>query len=306
MRKRLLLLLAVASLAAGAAADTASPAATASTTVIIGHNGYSPAAVSIAAGDTVVFSNGDTVAHTVDFKQPTGIQCSGALPLAIAAGQTGSCTFSSAGKFAFSDPANKGKGFRGSVTVAPPPPLSLTAKPKAVLFGGTTTLSGALVSQQAGQSVQIAAQVCGQSKPATLATVTSTTGGAFTYAAKPLKNTTYTAQLRNASSTTATVAVEPKLQLRKAARHRYTVRISASDSFAGKHASFQRYSARLKHWRGVKQVLLRASKSGAAPTVVTAASFRSSLAPKQRVRVVLAQTQVGACYRASHSNTIRS
>jgi len=110
--RKVLLLLAVASLStAGAAADRAHPAAAASQTVTISKTGYKPTSVSIALGDTVVFSNTDTAAHTVEFKTTTGIHCTAALPLAIQPGKTASCTFSSDGKFTFSDPAGKGNNF---------------------------------------------------------------------------------------------------------------------------------------------------------------------------------------------------
>src|SRR5207245_8155688 len=104
LRRLLVLLLGVTWLAAaGAVADLARPAATASATVKITKTGYSPTAVSIIAGESVAFANTDTVAHTVDFKSTTGMQCSSAVPLVVAAGQSASCTFSTAGKFTFSD-----------------------------------------------------------------------------------------------------------------------------------------------------------------------------------------------------------
>ena len=143
MRKLPLLLLAAAFLAAAVAtADRASTAATASQTVTITHTGYKPTSVSIAVGDAVAFSNGDTVAHTVDFKSTTGMHCGVALPLVLQAGQSASCTFSSTGKFNFSDPANKGKGFHGTVTVGTALVSSITVSPKAVVYGRKTTLAG--------------------------------------------------------------------------------------------------------------------------------------------------------------------
>ncbi len=56
----------------------------------------------------------------------------------------------------------------------------------------------------------------------------------------------------------------------------------------------------------VKRVLLRANRTGVAPTVITSAKFRSRIKAGLRVRVVLGQTQVGSCYLAGRSNTIRS
>lgn len=308
MRKLLLLLLAAASLTvAGAAASQARPAAAASQTVTISATGYKPTAVSITVGESVVFADKDTVAHTVAFKQTTGLHCTAALPLAIAAGQSASCTFSSAGKFSFSDPAHKAKSFRGTVTVATSPtsgPLTLT--PNLVVYGHTSSVAGTLATQQSGQSVQIQATECGTTTSKLLATVTTTTGGKFSYAASPLKKTAYTAKVKNSASPAATVKVEPRLQLRKVAKHRYTVRVSAAESFAGKVATFQRYRKATKRWVKVRRVVLKANTTGVAPTVITSAKFRSGIKARLRVRVSLGPKQVGLCYAAGRSNTIRS
>ena len=307
MAKRLLLLIALASLAAaGAAADGASSAAAASKTVKITKTGYNPTKVSITAGDTVVFENDDTVAHTVDFQPTTGIKCSSAIPLAVPAGQSGSCTFSSVGNVKFSDPAHKGKSFRGTISVAKPPDVTLAVTPKSTVYGRKVTLSGKLASQQAGQTLQVYAQECGASTAAKLGNVSTTTGGAFTMQATPLKQTVYTVKSKSSTSLPATVKVQPLLQLRKVARHRYALTISAAQSFAGKYGTFQRYVVRTKHWRRVKQVLLKANTAGTAPTVLTTARFKSRIKAKLRVRVLLPQTQVGSCYAAGRSNTIRS
>ena len=106
MRKLFLSLLVVVLLAAaGTVAGIARTAATASQTVTISHTGYKPTAVSITVGDSVVFKNTDTAAHTVDFNPTTGMHCSSAVPLAIPAGQSASCTFPSTGKFRFTPAA---------------------------------------------------------------------------------------------------------------------------------------------------------------------------------------------------------
>jgi plastocyanin len=307
MRKLLLLLLAVASLAAaGALAGRAKPAATASQTVKITKTGYQPTSVSIAAGDAVVFTDSDTVAHTVGFKQTTGMNCGRAVPFTLQPSQSATCTFASAGKFSFSDPTNKGKNFHGTVTVAKAAALSLTAAPKAIVFGRKATLAGTLASNQVGQSLQILAQQCGASSSTPLAKVTTTTGGAFSYQAAPLMQTAYTVKSSNSTSSAATVNVQPRLRLGKAARHRFTLRVFAAESFAGKVAAFQRYRPALKRWVSVKRVLLLANNTGVAPTVITSAKFRSALRANLRVRVVLGQKQVGSCYLAGRSNTIRS
>jgi plastocyanin len=307
MRKLLSALLAVASLAAaGAVADGATSATTAAQTVKIMRTGYVPASVSITVGDAVGFTNSDTVAHTVQFKTMTGMHCSVALPLVLQPAQSASCTFSSTGKFNFSDPANKGKKFRGTVTVAAKLTSSLTVTPKTVVYGHKLSLAGKLASQQAGQSLQVLGQLCGTSTAILLSTITTTTGGAFSYQAQPLKQTAYTVKMKNATSSVVTAKVNPLLRLGKVGRHRYALHVSAAQSFAGKYAVFQRYRRATKRWVKVKRVLLSANGTGVAPTVITSASFRSMIRAGVRVRVVLGQAQVGSCYLAGRSNTIRS
>lgn len=305
MRKLLVLLLTLVVLAATGAA--ARSAATASQTVTIAATGYKPTAVSITVGDSVIFKNSDTVAHSVDFKQTTGLHCSATLPLAVPAGQSASCAFSTVGKFNFSDPAHKTKNFRGTVTVAKAVtagPLTLT--PKAVVYGHKTTLAGTLATQQAGQSVQILATECGTTTSKLVTSVTTTTGGKFTYAAQPLKKTAYAVKVKSSTSAAATAGVMPRLVLRRVAKHRYSVQVSAAESFAGKVATFQRYRKATKRWVKVKRVTLKANTTGTAPTVITAAKFRSKIKARLKVRIVLGPKQVGACYLGGRSNTIRS
>ena len=65
-------------------------------TVSITKNGYVPNTVTIAVGDTVQFTNSDTVAHQVVFKPATGVTCA-PNPLVLQPAQTGTCTFAAPG-----------------------------------------------------------------------------------------------------------------------------------------------------------------------------------------------------------------
>jgi hypothetical protein len=94
--------------------------------------------------------------------------------------------------------------------------------------------------------------------------------------------------------------------LTRVAAHRYALRVSGGESFAGKYASFQRYNATTKRWAAVKLIALKASKTGVAPAVAAVASFRSTVKTGLRIRATMAQAQVGTCYAAGLSNTIRS
>ena len=74
----------------------------------------------------------------------------------------------------------------------------------------------------------------------------------------------------------------------------------------GKVATFQRYRHALKRWVKVKRIPLKKSAAGKTPTVITSARFRSHLKARLRVRASLGPRQVGSCYLAGRSNTIRS
>jgi plastocyanin len=275
-------------------------------TVTITKNGYVPKSQSIVAGDTVTFTNGDTVAHQVSFKSTSGFTCT-PNPLVLQPAASGSCVFQSGGSYSYSDPNTKGNTFRGSITVtAPPDSLTLAAKPLLLILGGKVAGTGTVSTAKAGESVDVLAQQCGATSAQKLATVQTTTGGAYTFSASPIANTVYTTQLRKAVSTAMTVRVRPLMRLTRVAAHRYSLKVTAGESFAGKYVSFQRYNGTKKRWVAVKAVALKASKAGVAPAVVAVASFRSTIKVGLRVRTTMAQAQVGTCYAAGLSNTIRS
>ena len=300
MRKLLLVAIAVCALAL--------PAAAATVTITITKTGFSPATVSIKTGDSVTFTNNDAVAHRVVFKNTNGVQC--AQPLVVQPGTSGTCTFTRAGKFAFSDPTQKGKGFRGTVNVAQgPAAVTLGSSKRVVTYGGKTALSGSISSGQANQKVTVNAQPCGQSTFTALTTVTTGTGGAYSYLAQPTVTTTYQARWKSAASPSLTVKVRPRVRLRKVAPRKFRVAVSAAQSFAGKTAAFQRYSTLRQRWVVVRRFTLRAAGATTLPinpTTVSRRTFRSRVRAGLRVRVLLPKAQVGACYAAGVSNVIRS
>jgi plastocyanin len=284
------------------------PAAAATVTITITKTGFQPATVSIKTGDSVTFTNSDTVAHQVVFKNTNGIQC--AQPLVVQPGASGTCAFTRAGKYAFSDPAQKGKGFKGTVNVAQGPAgVSLGASKRVVTYGGKTTLSGSISSGQANQKVTVNAQPCGQSTFTALTTVTTGSGGAYSYVAQPAVITTYQVRWKSAASSVVTVKVRPRVRLRKVAPRKFRVAVSARQSFAGKTATFQRYSTLRRRWVAVRRLTLRAPSTTTLPinpTAVARRTFRARVRAGLKVRVLLPKTQVGACYAAGVSNVVRS
>jgi plastocyanin len=299
--RKILLLAAVTALVVAVGTAAAKTVA-----VSITKDGFLPSSATLVQGDTVQFKNNDTVAHQITFKPTTGVTCAPA-PLVLQPGITGTCTFRSTGNFSYEDPNTRGNTFRGSVRVAAAPAsLSVSARPLLVTYGASAVLRGTLSTQAVGENIDVLAQACGAPSATKTATVKTTTGGAYTATVKPLQRTTYTTKSRALTSSVVAVRVRPRLRLARVAAHRYSLRVLASKSFAGKYASFQRYNGTLRRWVAVKSVRLKANSTGVAPTVVTSASFRSSVRGGLRVRTTLSQTAVGSCYAPGLSNTIRS
>lgn len=187
---------------------------------------------------------------------------------------------------------------------AAPPTLTLKASPTVVSYGGSTTLSGVLSTQKSGQRVDITAQECGQTAFKKVSTVTTTTGGAFTYAAKPVMNTKYQAKQKGATSPTAAVQVSPTLALKKLAKNKFSVSVTAGQTLVGKFVVFQRL--RRTKWVSLKHVTLATVTHGTKPTEVSSASFTVRLPVKLRVRAVLPAAQATTCYLPAKSKVIRS
>jgi len=168
------------------------------------------------------------------------------------------------------------------------------AKP-AVVFGGTDVLSGNVASKQAGESVMVLAQAYGSATFQPLATVTTTTGGAWTYTATPQIQTAYEAQWTTSTSRSVTVRVRPALTLTKVsltgAHGTFSVKATANRSFAGKFVLVQRLAA-----SGVvqmKKVVLDSASS---------ATFTIRVQPgNSRLRAVMPTSQTEPGYIAAQS-----
>jgi len=180
--------------------------------------------------------------------------------------------------------------FCAAPAAAAPTTLTLKASPTVAAYGGSTTLSGVLSTLKSGQRVDILAQDCGQS--------------AFTYAAKPTMKTSYQAKQKNATSPTASVEITPVLTLKKLAKNKFSVSVTAAQTFVGKFTVFQRL--RNSKWVSLKHVTLTTLTPGTKPTEVTSATFTIKLPTKLKIRAVLPAAQAATCYLPAKSKVIRS
>ena len=286
MRKLSLLILALLAVAAAPTTEAATR------NVAIARSGFVPTAITITVGDTVTWTNNDSVARSV--VSDTGLFASGLLQ----PGQSFSYTFDRTGTFRYRDGTRTGE--RGTVTVrATAATVTLTASKPVVIFRNEVVLSGQISTRQSGQTVTIVVQPFGGET--TRVQVTTGTDGGFRYEALPRIQTTYTAQYRNAASPAVSVNVRPRMTLRKVATRRFTVTVTAARSMAGKVAYVARWSTKFRRWIQVSRFVLvqsRTSATAASKTVTIRVARRTRL----RAFMALSQTQPG--YASGYSNII--
>jgi plastocyanin len=273
------------------------PSALAATkTVDITQAGFTPNKVTIDFGDTVTWTNKDTSNHQVLADQA-------AFPTSpvLAANATYSYTFTKSGTFGYRDALNTKR--RGTVVVRAG--LSMKASAAQVRYGGALTLSGAVSSGLAGETVNVDAMQCGATTFTRVASVKSVAQGAWSSPVKPVMNTSYRSSWKNATTAPFAAKVAPAVSLKRVRVGRFTASVTAAQSFVGKYAVFQRYARTKKTWKTVKRVTLKTAKAGTAPTMITSAGFRARGTRGARLRLLLTQPQAGACYAASKSAAIR-
>jgi len=176
-----------------------------------------------------------------------------------------------------------------------PATLTLAASTLQVVYGTTTTLSGAVSTKQVGETVTILAQRYGDAKLAPVATVMTTTGGTWSYTTKPTIGTSYQGQWKHATSPTLAVGVRPLGAFHLLTANRFSTKQIAAHSFAGKYVQLQRRSS-LGQWVTLKRMQLNAASASIFhPTLPAGAST---------LRIAMSVNQAGPGYLAGISRTI--
>jgi plastocyanin len=281
MRKLVLTAAALVVLAVG------STALAGSTNVSITSAGFTPQSTSIQAGDTVNWTNNDTIQHTVTV---AGSSCS----LSLQPNQSSSCAFPNAGTFAASDDS----GHTGTVNVAANTrAVTLAASRKVGIFGDAMTLSGTVSSKAAGEHVSVKAAPVGGT-PFTYDVVT-TAGGNWTLQVQPRARTTYTATWDTAKAQTLTIDLRPRLTLQKVGRHQYLVVVLGNRSFAGKTLDIARRIG------GNYVVYKHVPITRIARTTTTSVSYFVTVVPAgTHLRAFLPKSQTAPDYLDGHSNFV--
>jgi plastocyanin len=270
-----------------AAALFAAPAALGATkTVQIKRAAFSPATVSIVAGDTIRWRNVDTRNHQI--VSTTGTFASPVL----GPNRTYSFKFEFAGTYRYRDALNP--SVTGTVRVAgAPPAVTLATSAPQIGYGSRVTLSGQVNSKRAGEQVQIVQQPYGQPSPIVLATVVTGTDGTFGFTVTPKILTTFQALWKTTRSLVVTTAVAPTISFGR--MNGFVTRVYAGRSMARKRVQLQRRTA-LGQWVTIKRVSLdlnsRARFGAALPLGVS------------RLRIAMSVNQAGVGYLAGFSREI--
>lgn len=264
------------------------PAASAATTksVSIKRSSFSPATVSITAGDTIRWKNDDTRDHQV--VSTTGTFASPVLR----PGRTYSFTFEVAGTYRYRDalvPTSI-----GTIKVAgAPPALTLGTSLPQISYGTRVTLSGQVNSKKAGENVQLNYQPYGQPSELMLTTVITGTDGVFSFNVTPKILTTYRATWKTASSLPVQTAVAPSISFGR--MNGFVTRVYAGRSMARKQVQLQRFSS-FGQWVTIKRVSLDLNSR---------ARFEAALPiGTSRLRIALSVNQAGAGYLGAFSREI--
>jgi plastocyanin len=270
----------------------AAPASSATTTISIKRTGFVPASVTINHDDAVTWKNNDTIDHQV-----VANGGSFASPI-LKPGKSWTRTFRTGGTFRYHDSLHP--ALKGTLVVrGAPDQVTLAASVPVVKFGGSVTLTGTVSNKRAGETVTIVQVPFGQTTKQVVATLQTTSGGAFTFAVTPQLNTTYQAQWK-ALESSVIVQVQPLIKLPFVSKsgffHFY---VTGSTSFAGRTVFLQRFT--LAHqWVNIRSLTLGA-KSGRLISV----RFVRSIIPRGRwsIRVFMPATEMGGGYLDSWSGT---
>ena len=274
------------------------PARAASFGVSITNNGFSPDALTIAVGDAVTWTNGDSTSHQIESTDARFTS-----PL-IEPGESWSFVFKTEGRFTYRDADRRRE--RGAVTVqgsASTLAVTVAASQPTVVYGSTVTLSGTVSTKGSGETVTVYAKPLGQQQWGAVGAAITSQNGGWSFLVKPALQTTYEARWRP-STTTATsspleLRVRPQVGLRvKAAAGRvvtFFTKVRGARSFAGRFLYLQRKN-RFGQWVTLRKVTLGATSS---------ATFRSRLpSGRSRVRTFMPPAQAAPGYVAGFSRVL--
>ena len=261
----------------------------ATSSILIKSTGFSPSSITVNHGDKVVFKNTDKVDHQV-----VADDGSFASPILHANQSWTTAVLNTAGVFRYHDALYPKR--TGKVTVkGPPPAVTLALSIPIVFYGTPITLSGAVSSATANESVELTQQPWGQASPTQIAIVKTGTGGVYSFSLTPSIYTTYVARWKTVASSSV-VQVAPLIRLVPGGQGYMKAIVSAPVSLWHHHLYLQRLS-QFGQWVNIAPLTLGQ---------LNGRLFKpTSYLPKgaSHIRVFLTVNQAGLGLLAAHSGT---
>ena len=175
-------------------------------------------------------------------------------------------------------------------------PVAISIQPAVASANGSVQVFGRVPTNRGDEDVSVESWVCGgYGVWIHVATVKTTSLGAWTTSAFVAATTKFRARWRGTTSNAATVRVRPAILLDLDRRRHLLVVVRGNDSFA--HATLQRR-------RGARWVALRTITLGRDSGLGSAADVKLRFARPTKVRLVLTARQVGRCYLPAVSDPI--
>jgi plastocyanin len=276
--------------AAVGALVVAAAGAAATSTILIKSTAFSPASITINHGDRLNFKNTDKVDHQV-----VADDGSFASPILHANQSWTSAALNVAATIHYHDALHP--KLTGKVTVkGPPPAVTLALSLPIVDYGTPITLSGAISSAAANESVELDQQPFGQASPTQIAIVKTGAGGTYSFNVTPSIYTTYVARWNTVASGSVVAQVAPKIRLVSGGQGFMKAVVSSPVSLWHRHLNLQRLS-QFGQWVNIAQLQLGQ---------LNGRIFRpTAYLPKgaSRIRVFLTVNQAGNGLLAAHSGT---
>ena len=163
-----------------------------------------------------------------------------------------------------------------------------------VVFGNTFTISGAVPSKKAGETVRILARAYGPQRFERVGTITTTANGNWTFTSRPRITTSYLAVWRVNMTASVTARVTPRLDL-ALSKAMLTVTARAANPLRGRSLVVQLRQTGTQ-WHNVRIVVLGPASRAKVPFT----------APRglSEIRLYISKDQAGAGYIAGFSGVL--
>jgi plastocyanin len=276
--------------AAAGALVLAGGGAAATSTVQIRSTSFSPSSLTVDHGDKVSFRNVDKTDHQV-----VADNGSFASPILHANQSWATAPLATAGTFRYHDALHP--RLTGKIVVkGPPPAVTLALSAPIVTYGTQVTLSGAVSSGAANESVELDQQPWGQASATQVVIVKTGPGGTYSFTVTPSIYTTYVARWKTVASGSVVAQVAPKIQLVPGGKGYMKAVVSSPTSLWHRHLFLQRLS-QFGQWVNIAPLELGQ---------LNGRLFRPvGYLPKgpSHIRVFLTVNQAGNGLLAAHSGT---